>query len=369
VELASGIAGAYCGKQFADLGAQVIKLEPPTGDPIRSQGPYPGGKADPDASGLFMHLNTGKASVVVDSASTQGREELIRHCENASLVVDDGVLERLGVDYDELRAKNPRVVLVEISGFGAGGPYSSYRMNDYVAYAVSGWMAAMGDPGQPPVYPGKDYPFYVAGLYAVFGANAALLHASRTGVGQRVDVAVLDACLSIEFYEPTTYSFGGDLRRRAGNRIHGVAASLQPCGDGWVSLTVSQNRDWKAFVDLLGAPELAEGDFATPGARMENADDLESRLRRHLSGWRAADLVEECQRHKVAVAVVATTKDILDSAQLRARGWFETVEYPSVGLIEQAGPPFRLARQPWRLARAPRLGENTDEFTSAVARR
>jgi crotonobetainyl-CoA:carnitine CoA-transferase CaiB-like acyl-CoA transferase len=365
LETASWVAGQYCGKLLADHGGDVLKVEPPEGDPTRRAGPFPGETPDPERSGLFLHLNAGKRSCVIDSTCDTDLEALRRMAASADAVIDDGLLAAAGIDYESLRSQNPALVLVSLSGFGDDGPYRDFRANDFAIYAASGWIAAMGRPDEPPVYPGRDYPFYIAALYAAFGTTIALYHARRSGRGQRVGVSALDAAISVDFYETTSHSFGVPLRQRHGSRISGVASSLQPCRDGWIALTVNVNSAWDAFCDVIGAPELATGPFATPQLRLANADALEARVREKLSTLAVADVVEACQARHVAVAPVATVADLLDSRQLRARDWWQRVAHPMAGPLQHPGPPFRLQKARWRIpGPAPLLGQDQDSLVT-----
>lgn len=366
LETAEWVAGPYCGKVLADYGADVIKIEPLSGDRSRAAGPFPADAADGARSALFLCLNTGKKSVALDLADEADRANFIRLAASADVVIDDGRLERVGIQFDELRRHNPRLVWVEISAFGRTGPYRGFRMNDYVAYACSGWMAAMGDPDKPPLYPGKDYPFYVAGLHAVFGTVTALLQARRAGSGQRVDVSVLDAAISID-YESTSISYGGAGRHRNGTRISGVAVSLQPCQDGWIVLTANTNAAWRGFCEVIGSPEFAEGRFETPQARIQNVDELETLVRERLKTMTVASVVSGCQARRVAVSPVATTKDLFESEQLRARDWFVEIEHGSTLRLEHPGPAFRLYDTPATVRPAPALGEHTAAVLASAA--
>jgi crotonobetainyl-CoA:carnitine CoA-transferase CaiB-like acyl-CoA transferase len=359
LEAASRVAGPYCGKLLADYGAEVIKVEAPDGDPARHAGPFPGDIPDIEASGLFLHLNSGKRSVSLRTGDAGDAALLRRLAAWSDLVIDDGMLAAAGIEYEDLAADNAALVVVNINGFGETGPYSEFRMNDFAAYAATGWMASMGRPGQPPVYPGRDYPFYVAGIYAAFGAAIALMHARRSGCGQRVSVSVLNAAISIGFYETTTYSFGEPLRQRHGSRASGVAASLQPCRDGWIAIAVNLNAAWRTFCDVIGAPELALGDFADESLRLQNAEALQERVRARLANMTVADVVRASQARRIAVSPVATTRDLLTSEQLRARGWWTEVDHPVAGRLEYPGRPFRLSASHWRIAGpAPALGQD-----------
>ena len=259
IETAQHVAGPYCGKLLADHGADVVKVEPPGGDSARGRGPFPGDAPDADRSGLFLHLNTNKKSVVLDLRTDAGRRLLGGLVSGARLLIDDGTLAASGVDVGALLAANRALVVVQVTGYGDGGPYGEYRANDYAIYASSAWMCAMGDPDKPPLYPGRDYPFYICGLYAAFGALVALRHARRTGEGQRVTVSALDASISFDFYETTKFSYRGKLRRRDSHMITGVAASTQPCQDGYVALTFAGEDDWQRFCEVIEAPELRAG--------------------------------------------------------------------------------------------------------------
>ena len=352
VETAQHVAGPYCGKLLADHGAHVVKVEPPGGDRARARGPFPDDRPDADASGLFLHLNTNKKSVVLDLQTDAGRRLLGGLVSGARLLIDDGTLVAAGVDVAALMAEHPWLVLVQVTPYGDTGPYRDYAANDFAIYASSAWMCAMGDPDRPPLYPGRDYPFYVCGLYAAFGALVAMRHARLTGQGQRVSVSALDASISFDFYETTKFSYRGKLRRRDSHMITGVAASTQPCKDGYVALTFAGEDDWQRFCDVIEAPELAQGDFETATLRLANTDELNRRVQEALGKKTQEYVVRECQARHVAVSPVATTADILRSDQLRARDWFA-----EAGGLTLTGPPFHLQHPEWRIdAPAPALG-------------
>jgi crotonobetainyl-CoA:carnitine CoA-transferase CaiB-like acyl-CoA transferase len=352
IETAQHVAGPYCGKLLADHGADVIKVEPPGGDRSRARGPFPDDRPDADRSGLFLHLNTNKKSVVLDLETDAGGRLLGGLVAGARLLIDDGTLAAAGVDVAALLAAYPALVVVQVSGYGDGGPYGDYRANDYAIYASSAWMCAMGDPDRPPLYPGRDYPFYVCGLYAAFGALVALRHARQTGQGQRVSVSALDASISFDFYETTKFSYRGKLRRRDSHMITGVAASTQPCQDGYVALTFAGEDDWQRFCEVIEAPELAQGEFETATLRLANTDELNRRVQEALSDKTQEHVVRECQARHVAVSPVATTADLLRSEQLHARDWFA-----QAGGLTLTGAPFHLQHPQWRIdAPAPALG-------------
>jgi crotonobetainyl-CoA:carnitine CoA-transferase CaiB-like acyl-CoA transferase len=365
VETAQGVAGPYCGKLLADHGARVIKVEPPEGDYARAAGPFPSGSPDPEASGRFLHLNTGKYGVALDYRVPAGARQLLALARGADLVIDDGSLAAVGVLPDELAATGGPLVVLEV-GVGASEAQRQCESADLMAYAATPWMHAMGVPGQPPAYPGREYPAYAAGLYGTFGAVAALLYSRRTGLGQVVRVSIVEAALSIDFYEITTYSYNRVVRQRQGNRISGVAASVQPCRDGYVALTVNTDATWWRFCGIIGRPDLAEPPFGTTQQRLDLVEQLEPEIRAALRVMTRWELTRECQRQRVAVCPVVSVPELFGLEQLAARSWFCAVQHRRAGRVQHAGPPFRLGAPRWRLAGpAPLLGQDNTRYVPA----
>jgi crotonobetainyl-CoA:carnitine CoA-transferase CaiB-like acyl-CoA transferase len=365
IETAQGVAGPYCGKLLADHGARVVKVEPPEGDYARAAGPFPAGGPDPEASGRFLHLNTGKHGVALDYRSPAGARQLLALARGADLLIDDGSLAAAGVRPDELATPGGPLVVLEVEA-GPGEAQRHGEPADLMAYAGTPWMHAMGVPGQPPAYPGREYPAYATGLYAAFGAVAALLHHRRTGQGQVVRVSIVESALSIDFYEITTYSYNGTIRQRHGNRISGVAASVQPCRDGYVALTVNTDATWRRFCGIIGRPDLAEPPFGTAQQRLDLVEQLEPEIRSALRGLTRQELTQECQRQRVAVCPVVSVPELFSLEQLAVRSWFSAVQHPRAGRLQHAGPPFRLGAPRWRLAGpAPLLGQDNARYVPA----
>jgi crotonobetainyl-CoA:carnitine CoA-transferase CaiB-like acyl-CoA transferase len=362
LETAQGVAGPYCGKLLADHGAVVVKVEPPGGDRSRRFGPFPASGPDLETSGRFLHLNAGKSSVTLDSSGPLGVARLLDLARRADLVIDDGSLPAAGLSVEVLQKVRQQLVVVQV-GAGASPAEQLLESADLIAYAATPWMHAMGRAGQPPAYPGREYPAYAAGLYAAFGAMAALLHARHTGQGQIVRVSVIEAALSIDFYEISTYSYSGTVRRRRGHRVSGVAASVQPCSDGHVALTVNTDRAWRQFCAIVHRPDLAEPPFGTAQHRLAQVEALEPELQSALSQMTRSELTQLCQRHRVALSPVISVPELLELDQLRTRSWFQALEHPQAGRLRYAGPPFRLTAPRWRLAGpAPALGQDNEQY-------
>jgi crotonobetainyl-CoA:carnitine CoA-transferase CaiB-like acyl-CoA transferase len=363
LETAQSVAGPYCGKLLADHGAVVVKVEHPVGgDCARSAGPFPDGVPDTEVSGRFLHLNTSKRSVALDYSTAAGARRLVALARRAHVIIDDGSLADAGFGPELLAGLSPALVIVEL-GRGTDAAARQYDAADLVAYAATPWMQAMGRADRPPAYPGREYPAYAAALYATFGVMSALIHARRTGRGQRVSVSVIDAALSIDFYEISTYSYTGAVRRRQGHRISGVAASVQPCADGYVALTINTDRTWLQFCEVIGRPDLAEPPYGSAQDRLDLVETLEPEIRSALSGMTRRELTEECQRRRVAACSVVTIAEVVGLPQLAARNWFRPASHSRAGELQYPGPPFRLSAPQWQLAGpAPLLGEGNDQY-------
>jgi crotonobetainyl-CoA:carnitine CoA-transferase CaiB-like acyl-CoA transferase len=362
LETAQGVAGPYCGKLLADHGAEIVKVEHPVGgDRARSAGPFPVGARDTEVSGRFLHLNTSKRSIALDYTAAAGARQLVALARRAQVIIDDGSLAEAGFGPELLAGLNPALVMLDVGG---GDTVARQRdAADLVAYAATPWMHSMGRPGRPPIYPGREYPAYAAGLYATFGLISALIHARRTGRGQRVSVSIIDAALSIDFYEISTYSYNGAVRRRQGHRISGVAASVQPCADGYVALTINTDQTWRQFCEILSRPDLAEPPYGSAQGRLDLVETLEPEIRVALSRMTRRELTEECQRRRVALCSVVTIAELLDLPQLAARNWFRPATHPRAGDLRYPGPPFRLSAPQWQLGgTAPLLGEGNDQY-------
>jgi crotonobetainyl-CoA:carnitine CoA-transferase CaiB-like acyl-CoA transferase len=363
LETAEGVAGPYCGKLLADHGAEVVKVEHPAGgDRSRAAGPFPEGARDNEVSGRFLHLNTSKRSVALDYSTAAGARQFLALARRAQVIIDDGSLAEAGLGPELLAGLSPALVLLDVGGGGDAGARQRDAA-DLVAYAATPWMRSMGRPGRPPTFPGREYPAYAAGLYATFGVMSALIHARRTGRGQQVSVAITDAALSIDFYEVSKYSYNGELRRRQGHRISGVAASVQPCADGYVALTVNTDRTWREFCEIINRPDLARPPYSSAQDRLDRVETLEPEIRSALSRMTRRELTEECQRRRVALCSVVTIAELLDLPQLAARNWFRPASHPRAGDLRYPGRPFRLSAPEWRLGgTAPLLGEGNDQY-------
>jgi len=365
VEIADEISGPYCGKLFADLGADVTKIEGPEGDSLRRWGPFPGGEPDPDRCGLFEYLNAGKRGAVLDiTCASQAAiaRELIA---DADVLVDalaPGVLEESGLGVDTLQDVNPGLVVVRISNFGQNGPLRDRVATSLTMQAASGWITAR-DPDRPPVQAGARIAEYVAGAYAALGALTALRIAA-TGQPIEVDVSVLEALLSTLPYP----MLQAERMRTLGLPTHVRQAPMLGvvrAGDGWVGINCLTGQHWLDVCAMLELPKFGEQQFAIMMGGPERAEFFAA-AQPWLSERSVAEIVELSQALRIPAAPVADGAAALECPQYAKREFF--VDAGGEGWsFRQPGPAFRLSRTPAMPARpAPRLGEKPRPAPSRV---
>ncbi len=381
VELAQGIAGPYCGKLFASLGAEVIKVEPPEGDRARRLGPFPDDLPHHERSGHFLHLNTGKKSVTLDVSVTSGQVVLRKLLEQADVLVEsDGpaAMAERGLAYNELKDAFPKLVCVSITPFGCTGPYRDYRANSLVAMAMSSIMYNTGDPEREPLATGGTPADYIAGIHAWTGGLAALAYREREGRGQHVDVSLVEAAACADEYNAAMYAFQGAVRRRYYSRhIFGYPMDIMPCRDGHIVLVPGASGfPQRGLTDegavspmslLLGDPELDQNQMFKSGQeRMLNWRQFDELVLPWLMGHDAKEIVETAQALRMPFALVPSVRDLLEDEHLTAREFFRRIDHPEAGELPYAGPPFRMSETPPETGRAPLLGEHNEETLGAL---
>lgn len=374
VECGSLVAAAYATKLLADLGAEVIKVEPPGGDLARLRGPFPGAEADPEKSGLFLYLNANKRGVLLDLETKAGRSALSALARWADVLIHNvhpSEMQRTGLDWEQLRQQNPRLVFVSITPFGLSGPHAHYQATDLVAWSAGGLAylngAGPGSDDLPPLKPFGNQAEFQAGLNAAVACLGALFARRRSRVGQHVVVSMQECVASILELTFPYYPYMGLIASRLGQKPIQPLDFL-PCRDGWIFLCCVEEHQWQRFVELMGSPEWAALEiFADRMARARNWDALKLLL----SEWTATQSVEELYRagqaRRIPLAPVSTMGDLFSSPHLQSRGFFAVLEQPSCGRVVMPGAPYRLQRGGWELRRpAPRLGEHTEEVLAEL---
>lgn len=368
----SGLAGAYGTRMMAGLGADVVRIEPPTGNPMRRMPPFVDGAEDPEASLWWGYLAMGSRSAVVDIDDAGDRERLLALLGSADVVLDDhgpGILDGLGVGYDTVSEANPGVVWVSITPFGLHGPKRDWASSNLVAWAASGILYTVGFDDQPPVVPGgpAQLGMHATALNATAGAMLALRARHATGRGQIVDLSLAEACLA---FSPETGIpvFLDDRvhRARSGNRrTLSRPFGIYPTSDGYVSILVLMPRHWEAIAEWVA--EACDNDSITDPVwedftvRAEAMELIDGWVEELTTSMTLLEFFQEGQRRGIPITPVNTVATLAVDPHLEAVGYWTETDLPAGGTVRSPGRPFRGPDGWWQIARAPRLGEHTDE--------
>ena len=373
----TGELGVYATKLMADLGADVIRVEPPGRDALRAKPPLwrrPDGSTE---SLFYAYMNTSKRAVSLDPTQPAGRALLLRLLATAQVVVESdppGVLGRAGITYDDLQALNPAVVHTLITPFGEDGPWADYHGPDLVLMATGGLMWLAGEPDGPPLVAAGEQANIMASLNAAAATLVALLHAEATGEGQQVSVSAQECVAASLENAIQFYDLERTVRRRRGARPQEAGTGLYPCRDGYVYMMagrLSTPRGWRAIVEWLNEAGVPGAEVLTRPEWSEYAFRATPEASEHF--WRVftafaatrtkAELYEEGQRRGIIIAPVNDLSDLPRDPQLLYRSYFVPVAHPELGdPILYPGPPYRLSATPWRIRwYAPLPGEHNDE--------
>ena len=343
------LSGPYASMTLCDLGADVIKVErPPHGDIARTTGPFVG-----DESAYFASINRGKRSVSLDLRSSEGRDAFLRLVEHVDVVMENftpGVMAKLGLDYDTLAARNPRVIYCAVSGFGQTGPDRDLPALDIIVQGMGGVMSITGEPGGPPVRPGLSLGNIAAGLYAAIGVLAALHERQRSGRGQFVDVSMLDCQLAVLENAYTRYFVTGETPRPLGTR-HPSATPFQafPTADGYIVVALSwgEENQWQLLCGFLGLPELIDDErFETSGKRTAHHAELEPLLSAAFRARTTAEWLADLRPAGIPSGPLNTIPAAAAMPQVQARNMVVEVDHPKIG-------PFKLINHPVNFSRTP----------------
>lgn len=373
VECGEMVAASYATKLLADLGADVVKVEPPGGDAARRRGPFAGGDVHPERSGLFIYLNTNKRSVVLDLADERGRALLDHLLSGADLLVHNlppPVMDATGITYEAIAARHPRLVMTSITPYGLSGPRRDWLATDLTLWNAGGIAYLNGSPDAedlPPLAPFGHQAEYQGALNAALASLAALLARQRSGRGQHVVVSMQEALAAILELTFEYWPYMGLVASRLGRKPIQPLDFLE-CKDGWIFICCVEEHQWQEFVRMIGSPEWAEIElFADRLSRGANWDALKIFLQEWASEQRVLDVYHAAQKRRIPFAPVSTMGDLLASEHLKARGFFAVVQPPGTDPLTVPGAPYRLSATPWSIRRpAPTLGQHTTEVLSAA---
>jgi crotonobetainyl-CoA:carnitine CoA-transferase CaiB-like acyl-CoA transferase len=368
VDLTHFIAGPYATKLLGDMGADIVKVEPPWGEGGRKLGPRRAGVED--RGGLFAFLNLNKRGVTLNLQHERGRELLASLLDDADLLIESfapGTLAALGLAPDELIPKFPKLSVISISNFGQDGPERDGKLNDLVLFARGGWTFPVGEPGREPLTPPGSLAQYVAALYGAVAAMQAI--AARDlglGHGQHIDVSILEATVATMIYETVTFQYSGILRNRAGKRfaVGPFLIVTLKCKDGYAGLHCVTDKQFEGLCDLMGRRELASDPrFNTALNRMLNNDAILEIVEEFFIGRERKWLYREGQRRAIPLVPIPSVAELLEWEQTRARNYFEAIDDPVLGRIRVPGTPLRLTSHRGEASRpAPQLGEHNREI-------
>jgi crotonobetainyl-CoA:carnitine CoA-transferase CaiB-like acyl-CoA transferase len=361
----SSFMGAFCGKLLRDLGMDVIKVEPPGGDPTRAEPPFANGREHPDRSLRFAYLNAGKRSITLNIAKEAGCKVLLDLVARSDIVLEDfepGYLSGHGLDYDALLERNPRLILVSLTGFGQDGPYAHYKVPDIVGTAMGGLLYISGDPNLTPCNPPETQSYYYASLFAAYGTMLALWQRETRGIGAYVDASI-QSSMALHEHVAFNYSAEGRVMRRAGSQHqHNAPANLFQCKNGWIALFVTQNH-WPLLLKVWEdhPPELDDPKWINSNLRRSHADYINAQVSSYTSRFLKEDLAELMQKHGIPGLPVNSPLDFMKDPHIQARGFFSTVTHPVLGTFQQAGSPFVMDGERAAPSPAPLLGQHNDE--------
>lgn len=353
------VSGQLAGRILADLGMEVIKIEPPGGDPARSLAPFITSTSGASLSTTFAHLNAGKASKVLDLEKESDRGVLLKLVETADVVLESfppGELASKGLDYENLAAVNPGIVMGSITGFGQTGPKKNLRCNDIVALAESGFLYISGEPSLPPCKPPETQAYYFASLFATAGVLASLYRRQRTGQGDHVDSSMQET-LATQEHIVRLWANDKQIAKRAGSQHGSVApAKIFPCRDGFVYLYVTRQH-WKLFLNIWKdhAPVFDQADWLNNVYRREHADELNPAVEAFLSKFTMSEITQLLQDNGIPCVPVNTPMGFANDEHVQGRGFMTSVEHPDFGAMKQPAVPFVIDGAPRTVGSVPRL--------------
>ncbi len=372
IELTNTIAGSYCGKLLADFGVEVLKIEKPrAGDDARNAGPFFEDRPNPEASGLFLFLNTSKLGITLEVTDPLGRDIFERLCGEADLlIVDSSTIGNPDHPFHtEWVQRFPQLIVVVLTPYGLSSPQKHYAANELTVMHESGVAYyTPGDAGDaekemPLQLPGHQAEF-MGGMNGATAAMLAVLHRRRTGKGQIVDVSLRDGPLLSNIWNMGHLAYTGEKPTRMKGEVTLAPQHVVPCKDGYIQLSCGEEAHWQKFLSVIGNPEWGNREmFKDRFARGRNWELLLPLITHALREWGKKEITEAGQAAGVPVTPVNTSEDIFKDRHLAERGFFCEVDRPPSGKLKIPGRPFIMEKSPWQLRRrAPTLGEHNEEI-------
>lgn len=362
------LAGPYCGMLLAMMGAEVIRVEAPGGEIDRELGPFA-----PNGESMYPWVSCcQKKGITLNLRSEKGRVVLQDLVKRSDIIIEaflPQAKESLGLSYESLKRINPGIILVSVSGFGQNGPYANRGSFDAIAQGMSGMMSITGFPGGPPVKLGTAGIDCGTAIYGALGAMLALYHRQRTGIGQAVDVSLLDTAVSFMETVFAEYQVLGELRPQIGNRRPFTAPTdMYKAKDGYINISISTDSFWRRFTKLIGREDIRDDPrFKSNRVRFKNQEALNAWAAEWVSERTVQEMVNALGEAGIPCGPVYSIPEVLADPQVKAREMIVELEYPGVGKVPMAGVPIKLSETPGRIdSRAPRIGEHNHEVYSEL---
>lgn len=359
-------AGPSCTQMLAWLGAEVIKIEPPAGEPGRIA---LSDKRGADAW-FFLLLNSCKKGVTLNLKAERGRAMFEEMVKRADVVVENmgpGAMERLGLGYEALRRLNPRIIAASVKGFGSGGPYAEYKSFEWIAQAMAGAMSMTGWPDGPPTKAIGGLADTGAGLHTAIGILAAIIQRQTTGVGQHIEVAQQDAVVNLlRVHLRDTYVDGKSVPRQGNRSVNAAPSNLYRCRpfgpNDYVFIHCASVEMWKTLTTIVGRPELGDDPrYADRRDRVQFIDEIDAMIEAWTEKRTKHEVTEILAGAGVPCGAVLDSSEVLSDPHLKARGMIVTLEHPTRGAYPMPANPVRLSDSPTEVVRAPLLGEHNAE--------
>ena len=366
LDISEGLAAPFAAKLLGDLGADVIKLEPPQGDAARRRGPFAGSE-DTEASAPFLYANTSKRSVVIDPSNPDDLALRARLLEQADVVISHEIepaLATRGLGYGDLSARNPRTVLTTVTGFGSHGPYADWQWNHLTAGALGGFTHLCGREGREPLQLGASVTETLTGAYAAVATLIAVYAAQQHGRGDHVDVSAMETAVNAALLPVQRYDYTGVIGTRSAD-IGPAPSFILPTSDGYVGANVLTQAQWEMLCQFFGKPEFIEDPlFADPWARTANSRELANELAELTRGRTAEEVFHDAQTWRIPFGLIPTLSDVIDLLPHREREFFLDFEHPRVGRVRMPGIPWMFGDERPLGSRTPLLGEHNEEIRS-----
>ncbi len=369
LDLTQVMAGPFCCQMLADMGAEVVKVEPPEGDQTRRSWGLPAKGEDTVA---FLAVNRNKKSVALDLKSEEGREVFYRLVREADVLVENyrsGVTRKLGIDYETLKEMNPRLIYASISGFGRSGPYADRGGFDLIAQGMSGLMSVTGEPDGAPAKCGVPVADLSAALFCAFAILSAHIAREETGRGQFVDTSLFEGALALSIWETAELWSTGRIPQPLGS-AHRMTAPYQALAtrDGHINVGANNQKLWTRLCKVLGREDLPEDDrFATNSERMQNRAALAAELEAALEERSTDEWVEALLEEGVPAGPIMDYSQVFEDPHTLAREMMVEMEHPAEGTVKGLGIPVKLSETPGEVrSAAPLLGEHTDEVLEGL---